>query len=358
LYNFKKKYLLNKLYIYIRFNLFVSLFCLSIVSKAQDVTFSLFNQNKTYYNPAFTGLNTGLIQTNFVYRKQWLNFPGEFSTKHFNLDYKEYGSNGFGLFVISDIEGESLLTTNMFGVNYSWRGEISEYSGSFFQLGVRASYNIKKIDLTSLTFSDELDEIYGPIYGSSYIADRNSSNYIDFSVGGIVCFKAYDLFTNTIGVAVHHFTRPNISFQGTLDKIPVKLTLHAQTEYNTQVYSLNRRDKMRISPALVYEMQGSHIGANQSANSLMCGLDIDSDPLSGGIWYRTQLSNNSDRNYNALIFKVGVRIYSQNNKAVYNLFYAYDLATKNYTKYTRDSHEIGLSMSISFKRKFKCNNKF
>ena len=124
------------------------------------------------------------------------------------------------------------------------------------------------------------------------------------------------------------------------------------------MYSLNRCDKLRLSSALVYEIQGSSLGSDQTANSLMYGFDIDSDPLSGGIWYRTLLSDNSDNNYNALIFKLGFRIYSQNNKVVYNLFYAYDLATKNYTKYTRDSHEIGLSMSISFKRKFKCNNKF
>ena len=344
--------------IYIWFNLFVSLFCLSIVSKAQDVIFSLFDQNKTYYNPAFTGLNSGLIQTNFVYRKQWINLPGEFSTRYFNLDYKEYGSNGFGLFIISDIEGESLLTTNSFGGNYSWRGEISEFSGSFFQLGVRASYNIKKIDLSSLIFSDELDEIYGPIYESSYIADRNRSDYIDFSVGGLVSFKTSDLFTNVIGIAVHHFTRPNTSFQGTSNKIPIKLTFHAQTEYNTHIYSLNRRDKIRLSSALVYEMQGNHIVDSRSVNSLMGGFDIDSDPLSGGIWYRTHLSKNSDKNYDTLIFKIGVHLYSQNNKTVYNLFYAYDLATKNYTKYTRDSHEIGLSMLFSFRRKFKCHNRF
>jgi len=331
--------------------------CLSISLKGQDVVYSLFDQNKTYYNPALTGLRPGLIHTNFVYRKQWINFPGEFSTKHFNLDFKNYGSSGFGLFIFSDIEGESLLTTNSFGGNYSWRGEISKYSGVFIQLGVKASYNIKEIDLSRLTFSDELDEIYGPIYGSTYIADRNRSDYIDFSVGGMLSFKSYNLFTNQIGLAVHHFTRPNTSFQGTSEKVPIRLSFHAQTEYNTQVFSLNRRDKLRLRPALVYEMQGSSLGSNQTANSLMYGFDIDSDPVIGGVWYRTLLSENSDKNYNALIFKLGFRIYSQNNKTVYNLFYAYDLATKNYTKYTRDSHEIGLSMSISFKRKFKCYNR-
>jgi len=350
--------LLRNSIIYICLNFFVFLVYLSISLKGQDVTFSLFDQNKTYYNPAITGLHSGLIQTNFVYRKQWFNFPGEFSTKHFNTDFKNYGSSGFGLFVLSDIEGESLLTTHLFGGSYSWRVNINKYSNTFIQLGVKASYNIKEIDLSRLTFSDELDEIYGPIYGSTYIADRNRSEYIDFSVGGMVSFKASDMFTNNIGLAVHHFTRPNISFQGASEKIPIKLTLHAQTEYNTRGYSLNRRDKFRLSSTFVYEMQGSSLASNQTANNLMGGFDADSDPFSGGVWYRTQLSDNSAKSYSALIFKLGVRIYSQNNKAIYNLFYAYDLATKNYTKYTRDSHEIGLSISISFKRKFKCNNKF
>ena len=212
--------------------------------------------------------------------------------------------------------------------------------------------------MSRLIFSDELDEIYGPIYESSYVADRNRFDYIDFSVGGMVGFKAYDLFTNQLGVAVHHFTRPNTSFQGTSERIPIKLTFHVQSEYNTQIYSLNRRDKLRLNSSFVYEMQGRYLGNSQTSNSLMGGFDIDSDPFCGGIWYRTQLSDNASKNYSALIFKLGVRIYSQNNKAVYNLFYAYDLATKSYTKHTRDSHEIGLSVSLSFKRKFKCHNKF
>jgi len=349
---------LKNLIIYIRLVFFIPLLCLSVSTKGQDVTFSLFDQNKTYYNPALTGLHSGLIQTNFVYRKQWLNFPGEFSTTHFNLDYKDYGSSGFGFFAFSDIEGQSLLTTYSLGGNYSWRGVISDYSGAFFQLGVKFSYNMKEIDLSRLTFSDELDEIYGPIYGTGYIADRDRYDYIDFSVGGMVSFKSFGLLSNTLGLAVHHFTRPNTSFQGTSEKIPIKLSIHAQTEYRSQVYSFNRRDKLRLSPALVYETQGNHIGDKQSANSLMFGLDVDSDPVTGGIWYRTQLAQNSDKNYNALIFKFGTRIYTHNNKTIYNVYYAYDLATKNYTKFTRDSHEIGLSISVSFKRKFKCNNKF
>tara|TARA_R110001583_G_scaffold10417_7_gene47884 strand:- start:173 stop:1234 length:1062 start_codon:yes stop_codon:yes gene_type:complete len=349
---------LKNIIIYIRLVFLIPLVCLSVSTKGQDVTFSLFDQNKTYFNPALTGLHSGLIQTNFIYRKQWLNFPGEFSTKHFNLDFKKYGSSGFGLFVFSDIEGESLLTTYSLGGNYSWRGVISDYSGAFFQLGVKFSYNMREIDLSRLTFSDEIDEIYGPIYGPDYVADRDRYDYIDFSVGGMISFKSFGLLSNTLGFAVHHFNRPKTSFQGISDKIPIKFSIHAQTEYRSQVNSLNRRDKLRLSPALVYETQGSDIRDKQLANSLMFGLDLDSDPLTGGIWYRTPFAKGSNKNYNALIFKFGTRIYAHNNKAIYNLYYAYDLATKNDSKYTRDSHEIGLSMSISYKRKFKSYNRF
>lgn len=348
---------------------FVKLYCICClylfflfpkIAHCQDFNFSLFNQNKTYYNPAFTGLHQGQVNGNFVYRKQWLNFPGEFATKHLNIDWKSHSSNGFGIFVISDLAGESFLRTNSFGANYSWRGTLDKYTGAFFQLGLRASYNEKKIDIEKLTFSDQLNEIYGKIYGSSFVVDQNKCNYIDFSIGTLIHFNTLTrrsgIFTHTIGFALHHFTRPIESFQGAKVKIPLKLTAHAQSQYKTTIFSFNRKDKFRISPWLLYENKGGIFQNGESENNLMCGFDFNSDPITGGVAYKSHLSKSA--NYNSLVFKFGTRIYTDNHKLVYRLFYSYDLAINNYTKYTRDSHEIGLSVDIYFKRAYKCINQF
>lgn len=329
---------------------------------AQEYKFSLFNQSRTYYNPAFAGMQNGLVHANFIYRRQWLDFPGEFSTKNCNADWKGFSSSGFGVFVISDIEGESLLTTNSFGGQYSWRGNIEKYSNAFFQLGVSVSYNEKKINISKLTFSDQLDEIYGKIYGSSFVSDQNKRNYIDFSVGALVHFRSEGVFGNSfthiIGFALHHFTRPNDSFQGQSEKVPIKFTLHAQSKYRTKVYSLNRRDKFSINPCVLYEKSGKSVMSDNAANNVSVGVDFDSDPLVVGIAYKSHLQQGNSSNYNALVFKFGTNIYGRNQYVVYRAFYAYELAINNYTRYTRNSHEIGLSADISFKRRYKCTNRF
>lgn len=331
-------------------------------TSAQEYKFSLFNQSRTYFNPAFAGIESGLIHTNFIYRRQWLNFPGEFSTKNFNADWKSYASGGFGVFLISDIEGESLLTTNSFGGQYSWHGRINKYSNTFFQLGFSASYNEKKLNTSKLTFSDQLDEIYGKIYGSSFVIDQNKRNYIDFSVGALVHFRNDEIFgnymTHIVGFALHHFTRPNISFQGQTERVPLKFTLHAQTKYVTKVYSLNRRDKFSLNPWFLYQKSGTCETSSYSANNFSIGVDFDSDPLVIGIAYKSRLQQNSSSNSNALVFKFGTTIYTQNEYIAYKAFYAYDLAINNYTTYSRSSHEIGLSVDISFKRRYKCITHF
>ncbi|MFA8437137.1 MAG: PorP/SprF family type IX secretion system membrane protein [Marinifilaceae bacterium] len=338
------------------------LFCVPFSGVGQDFHFSLFDQNRTYYNPAMTGLQKGVIQSNFVYRKQWINMPGDFSTKHFNVDWKGFGPNGFGVFVLSDVEGDSFLTHNSIGGNYSWRGTIDKISGTYFQLGLKASYNIQKLDFDRLVFTDELDDIYGDIFESSYVADQNRCSYIDFSVGGMICLRSENIFgnelTHKIGGAVHHFTRPNESLQGGEEKLPVKIVFHAQSEYQTRIRSLNRRNYFRITPSVVYESQGTSLFSKQSANSFMGGFDFNSEPLNIGLGYRSHLIKNSNRNYDVMMFKIGARFDNSNKNLVYRIFYCYDLAINNYTKYTRDSHEIGLSVDILFKRKYKCTNSF
>ncbi|MBP9083838.1 MAG: type IX secretion system membrane protein PorP/SprF, partial [Bacteroidia bacterium] len=47
--------------------------------KAQDPTFSQFNFNPLYFNPAFTGIDPGL-RINSTYRSLWSSIPSSFRT--------------------------------------------------------------------------------------------------------------------------------------------------------------------------------------------------------------------------------------------------------------------------------------
>ncbi len=328
---------------------------------AQDFNFSLFNQNQSYYNPAFVGMQQGLITGNIVYRKQWINFPGNFCTMHFNADWKNYGKHGFGVSVVNDIDGDAFLSTTVLGANYSWRGNIDRFSDTFFQLGFRTSLIIKKVDITKFIFSDQLDPIYGAVYGSSFIPDQNKRSFMDFSVGGLFQFPAEiwtNTLTNTVGVALHHFTRPNESFQGQSARLPMKITAHAQSEIKTDVASFDRSSKLFITPWVLFENRGETTFDVQSSSVLLGGIDLCTSPFSAGIAYRTHPKKSDGINYNSIIFRLGMRFYMGNKQRSYRFFYVYDLAVNNYTKFTRDSHEIGFSMDFFYKRKYKCINSF
>lgn len=327
-------------------------------TKAQDYSFSQFNISRNYYNPAFTGIDPGMLETNMIYRNSWPKLPGHFSTQYINIDYKAFTSSGMGIFILIDTQGESLLTSNTFGASYSWRGKINRKKNSFWQLGVSGSYNIKSINYDNLMFSDELDEIYGNIYPSSFTSDVNSINYLDFSVGALIHFPLIisnrKLSINTIGFAFHHISLPKISFQAQETRLPMKLSFHARSKFITDVYSLDNDEKMTISPTILVNIQDNNILAHNANNSLLVGVDIDSNPISGGIWYRSQMFNTSKKTYENLIFKFATKLYSHNKRIIYKISYTYDVATANYSETTRESHELGLS--IKFMLRKRCHN--
>ena len=62
--------------------LFISLVLGFSISKAQDPNFSQHFNAPIYYNPAYTGLTTGL-RARFLYRDQWPSLPVDYKAYHF-----------------------------------------------------------------------------------------------------------------------------------------------------------------------------------------------------------------------------------------------------------------------------------
>ena len=145
--------------------LFCFLFILNGLSlRAQDYNFSQFWENRTYYNPAYVGLQEGELNALMTYRKLWPKFPGNFSTLFFSADLKTYNNYGFGLYVISSDEGGGFIKSNTAGLSYSWRGYINKEKNIYFQLGVKGSYNDERLNFDRNVYSGNLDPIYGNIF--------------------------------------------------------------------------------------------------------------------------------------------------------------------------------------------------
>lgn len=327
---------------------------------AQDYSFSQFWENRTYYNPALTGLNEGSVNGLLTYRKLWPKFPGNFSTIFFSADLKTYNNYGFGLQVISSDEGGGFIKSTSAGLSYSWRGYFSKEKNIYFQLGIHGSYNDQRLDFNKYIYSGNLHEIYGNILPVTKPVEVNEKqNYWDFNAG----FMAYipwerhyrEFMHNFIGFSLNHLARPKDNFMEESQRIPLKLSFQWQGFIRTGIYSLDRKTGLYICPGLLFENQGEKLMSSSSFNNFVVGTDITTDPIFGGVWYSSQLLNSSNENYKAVIFKLGLKLNSSNKRLEYRLAYSYDMSLGNLVKTTEGSHEISLNVVYRFNAKYKYN---
>lgn len=327
---------------------------------AQDHNFSQFWENRTYYNPALTGLKEGELNTLLTYRKLWPKFPGNFSTIFFSADMKTYNNYGFGLHILSSDEGGGFLKTTTAGLSYSWRGYFSKEKNIYFQLGIEGSYNDERLDFNKYIYSGNLHEIYGNIFPTPSVEVINQKqHYWDFSAG----FMAYipwerhyrEFMHNYIGFSLSHLNRAKDNFIEDNARIPMKFSLQWAGFIRTSIYSLDKKSSMYICPGLLFENQGENLMSSSSFNNFVVGADITTDPIFGGVWYSSQLLNSSDKNYKAIIFKLGVKLTSANKRLEYRLAYSYDMSLGNLVKTTEGSHEISFNVAFRFNAKYRYN---
>lgn len=326
----------------------------------QDYNFSQFWENRSYYNPAYAGINQGEVNALLTYRKLWPKFQGNFSTIFFSADIKTYNSYGFGLYFISSDEGGGFIKSNTVGLSYSWRGNINKEKGSFFQLGIKGSYNDERLSFDRYKFSGQLHEIYGDIFPQPVMDGiKNNQNYWDFSLGAMIYLpwelNYKEFMRNYLGVAVSHFTRPKDNFIEENYRLPIKISLQWNSFIRTGIRTLDKQSFMYVCPGLIFENQGNKLLSSSSSNNMMIGSDLTTDPIFGGIWYSSQLLNNSPENYKAVIFKLGLKFRSDNKRFEYRLAYTYDMSLGNLAKTTEGSHEISINLVYRFNAKYKYN---
>lgn len=335
------------------------MFCLRTLM-AQDYNFSQFWENRTYYNPAFAGINEGELNSVLTYRKLWPKFDGNFSTIFFSSDLKTYNNYGVGLYFVSSDEGGGFIKSMTAGLSYSWRGYFNKEKGTYFQLGIRGSYNSEKLNFNKYIFSGQLDPIYGNIYQQPDLsAIKQKQNFWDFSFGAMAFIpweRNYTEFMqNYVGFSLSHFTRPKNNFLEGKPKIPMKFSLQWNGFIRTSKYSLDKKSWMYVCPGLLFENIGDKLLSSSSFNNVLVGADLVTDPIFGGVWYSSQLLNNSDQNYKAMIFKLGLKLNSDNKRIQYRIAYTYDMSMGNLVKTTEGSHEISINVVYRFNAKYKYN---
>lgn len=297
------------------------------VVKAQDPGFSQFYANVLYLNPAFAGQDK-CPRIGLNYRNQWPALGSTYVTYSVAYDqHVDFLEGGIGLLIMNDVQGDGAITTTGINGMYSYTAPITRNFSLKF--AIQVSYIQKKLNWDFI-FPDMIHPLYGAIYKTTeQPPDDLSKGYFDFS-GGLVGYNKKSFF----GVAVHHFTQPMESFQGSSDAIlPMKLTVHAGS--NIELSSRRfRRNQLFIAPNLLFQQQ-------QNFQQINYGMYLNRNSIVMGVWFRQNLAFH----YDSFIMLLG---FVQDK---IKFAYSYDLTISKLKNQTLGAHEI------SFSTTFNCRTK-
>jgi type IX secretion system PorP/SprF family membrane protein len=308
----------------------------------QDPNYSQFLNNPVYYNPAYTGLYTG-IRARLTFRDQWPALPYDFKAYHFEGELGDRnlpGAGGVGLFFNTDNEGIGFIKNLNLGLSLAVRIPFSALSVG--QVGIKVSWLQKSVNWDDFTFSDALSERYGAIYQTGFIQpDQNVVNMPDFGVGGVVQFgNETGSYTGTAGFAIDHLFEPDQSFLKTAKApLPRKWVGHADMVFLVGSSSgMNRvsYDALRINPGVIYQNQGG-------LNSVQAGLNLSKYGVLVGLWYKGAFGN---YNNSICTFMAGYGADVGNNLGI-KFTYSYDLQMTGALQGTGGAHEVSLILDFN-----------
>lgn len=299
-----------------------------ISAQSQDINYSQFFNAPIYYNPAFTGINTGL-RIRSIYLNEYPSLPIPCKDFSFSADFGERalpGFSGVGLFVNTNNEGIGFIDDLSFGLSLGSR--ISVTKNIFVNLGVKGSVVIKSVNWDKFVFSDQLSEMYGNIYQSSFISpNANRLVFPDFGGGGLIQFaNPSGKTTGIIGFAVDHIFSPNQSFLSTASApLPIKYLLHADF-----VFAIGEQKHFQYAPKGMdepFKLNPGIIFQDQKNNSLLqIGMNIQKFNFTLGGWYKTSTVSYKPT---AWVLMAGYRIlYGKANSI--RIIYSHDFQNEPY----------------------------
>ncbi len=327
------------------FPILVGLSLLGIVpgSNGQDMNYSQYFTAPMYYNPAFTGINTG-VRARFLYRNQWPSLPISFKSYYFSADLGDRslpGAGGLGLEIQQDTPGAGLINNFGAALKIGIRVPVTSYMA--LQFGVKAGIMQRRINWDDMVFADQLDPKYGNVYQSYFIPPDASKVVVpDFGVGGVMQFiNDGGSISGNLGLAVDHLFKPDVSFLSTgSSPYPRKWVgqfdvTFATGEGSSSMMARNFDEPLKLNMGILYQNQAN-------LNSVQLGLNLLKYNLYLGAWYKSTLNGVVN---SSMVLVAGYK-YSFYDDMNLKFIYSYDLQISGALQGTGGAHEIGLILEF------------
>ena len=267
--------------------LVIGAYALCWISSAfsQDIHFSQFYETPLLRNPSFTGLYTGDVRVQGVYRNQWNNVTDAYKTASVNAEYKTPVGRGYdfittGLEVFYDRAGTIGWTSTYVLPALNYHKSLSDEKNRYLSLGFMGGFVQRRFDRSKMTTNSTYDGL-----GDGEPFDKAQYTYIDGSVGMSYNSSFNDNPKNNfyIGAAYHHFNRPNNSFYRNSNiELNPKLVFSAGAKFSVTDYS-------NLTIMADHSIQGSF---KETVGGALYGLQLGDDPdqpdytVYGGIFFR------------------------------------------------------------------------
>lgn len=321
---------------------------------SQDPSFSQIENSHYYSHPSDLLLRQG-YELELVHRSQWNNISEAYTTNFLSFFYQdEKMKSGYGIKLLQDIEGVGKLKTE--DVKFVYRYSLIPYSyykpRSLF-IALEGGFIRKSIDWTQLTFSDQIDPVFG-IYTSTgfHFPDYNSISFFDagFSVTYRDKLKMSSFrLPYSASLSLRHlhrafnfwFYKPDESLLRMETMIPTALTITV----STTIHSIDFYGLPLLKPILRYESQGN-LKKITYGSLIGKANELKQSTIYTGLFISNQYNPFSPFNTNSFILLVGFeKIY---NKHLLSFAYSYDINTTGLGNgTTAGTHEITLNISFS-----------
>ena len=245
---------------------------LAVMVKAQDPHFSQFFASPLTLNPAFTGKFDGLWRLAANHRDQWPSIPKAYVTTSASIDFPILKSRipesdvfGVGLSGVSDASANDILKLNYGSVSMSYHKALDEDGYNTIGAGFQGTYSSLILDVSKLTFADELTQ-NGFVPGTSSdrnFANGNNQSYFDMNAGLLYSGSTNGRNNFYVGTSMYHINRPKVSFKDNTWALSGRITVHAGGSFPVS-------DMLTVHASVIHQIQnnasettiGAAIGAN------------------------------------------------------------------------------------------------
>lgn len=221
---------------------------------AQDPLFNTTQQSLIHLNPSFAGSN-GLLRYQGIYRNQWYNLSGSYSTFYNSVDaYIKPIRGGIALSYMRDDQAKGTLVTDRIDLSYAQHLSFCDQKLKIIP-SVQFSYFQKKLDNSKVIFGDRIDPRRGYVWGPIASTRYSTASNIDLSAGLLVNYKHF-----YVGGSLFHILRPDEGVMGPA-KLPGRLSLFS-------FYNLFIGEKVLLNAMYRFEQQQNFYHHSMTVNAL------------------------------------------------------------------------------------------